>query len=175
MKKQVMFVLTLVLAVVLLIPFTAIGAEPEDDLVYGITTDGDIHMVSPSTGVYTVAATITNCINNNSSGPNGLAYDPSTNRIYYTEYPEQAATGHPLDGQADLYFIDFDTGIETFAGLLPGEVANADFYEGKYYYIAGGGILGFTDNLYEVTYGDDRHCSHPCQHQQRRSRLWFLG
>lgn len=151
MKKAIYPLLVLALILGASLPLAAtVGAEPGNDLVFGITSDGEIHEVNPNDGTYTVVGMIEKCINTHSSGPNGLAYDPLTNRIYYTEYPDQRATGHPYDNEADLYFIDLDSGDETYAGKLPGEIADADIYDGKYYYIAGGGRAGFTDDLYEV-------------------------
>ena len=144
MKKIVYLVLVLALTLGASLPLaTKVGAESGDDLVYGITSTGEIHEVNSNDGTYTKVGEIDNCINTHSSGPNGLAYDPLTNRIYYTEYPDQSATGHPYNSMADLYFIDLVSGNETYAGILPGEIADADIYDGKYYYIAGGGRAGF--------------------------------
>ena len=151
MKKIIYLVLVLALILGASLPLTTtVGAESGNDLVFGITSSGEIHEVNPNDGTYTTVGEIDKCINGHPSGPNGLAYDPLTNRIYYTEYPDQSATGHPYNNVADLYFIDLVSRNETYAGTLPGEIADADIYDGKYYYIAGGQIAGFTDDLYEV-------------------------
>lgn len=145
--KKGFIVIAIVIAMILSLPLSAMaGADPDCDLVFGITSSGEIHKVSPYDATSWVkVGEIDNCINTHASGPNGLAYYPQTNRIYYTEYPDQNG-----DNETDFYYIDLGTGVEVYAGALPGEIADADIYQGKYYYIAGGGSTGFTDDLYEV-------------------------
>lgn len=72
-----------------------------------------------------------------SATPNGLAYDGENKRMYYCDY--QTTT--------TLYF--WDGTKELIAGSLPGEIAAADFDEGKYYFITGPPA---SDDLYEVTF-----------------------
>lgn len=76
--------------------------------------------------------------------PNGLAYDGVSRRMYYCNYRTSAPR--------DLYFWDYSTGSEVLAGNLGVENAAADFYKGKYYYIAS---LPASDDLYEVTLNKD--------------------
>ena len=144
--KKIFIIIAIVIAMILSLPLsTMAGVDPDCDLVFGITSSGEIHEVNPNDGTYTKVGEIYNCINTHASGPNGLAYHPQTNRIYYTEYPDQNG-----DNETDFYYIDLGTGVEVYVGTLPGEIADADIYQGKYYYIAGGQITGFTDDLYEV-------------------------
>jgi len=71
-----------------------------------------------------------------SAGPNGLAYDAVNGRFYYCDYPSTTT----------LYFWD---GTQQVAGLLEQNIAAADFYDSKYYYIAG---KPPTDDLYVVEF-----------------------
>jgi hypothetical protein len=75
------------------------------------------------------------------NGPNGNAYDPVNNRLYFTEYK----------GSDQLWFIDLneDPIINKFhAGSLSGgSVACGAWYNGKYYYIPQN-----TGTLYEVIF-----------------------
>jgi len=145
--RKIFIIIAIVIAMILSLPLsTMAGVDPDCDLVFGITSSGEIHKVSPYDATSWVkVGEIDNCINTHASGPNGLAYHPQTNRIYYTEYPDQND-----DNETDFYYIDLGTGVEVYVGTLPGEIADADIYQGKYYYIAGGQITGFTDDLYEV-------------------------
>lgn len=92
------------------------------------------------------------------AGPNGLAYDEDNGRLYYCEY-------YSSGGTAELWFYDGTENVyETIEGVLPGHkyigeipagsgsagITNADFWDGKYYY-----IYGATDDLYEVTFDAD--------------------
>lgn len=119
---------------------------PVDNVVYGTQrTTGNIWQVDPTTGDATLAFTapIPPFRSGSPGSPNGLAYDTENSRWYYTEY-----TGGG-DATAELFFHD---GVsQTFAGNLTGAIACADFYDGKYYYIAGNP----TDDLYEVTFNLD--------------------
>jgi hypothetical protein len=74
--------------------------------------------------------------------PNGLGYDETTQRMYYVDY----RTGSLPE---TLYFWDYNTATEYIAGDLPNQIAAADCYNGKYYYIAS---YPATDDLYEVTF-----------------------
>lgn len=118
----------------------------EKIVVYGTErATGNIWEVDATTGDATLVFTAPEPPSRSYSpgSPNGLAYDTINDRLYYTEY---------LGGgnrNSDLYFYD---GVgQTFAGTLTGTIACADFYAGKYYYIAGNP----TDDLYEVTFNAD--------------------
>ena len=88
--KKIFIIIAIVIAMILSLPLsTMAGVDPDCDLVFGITSSGEIHEVNPNDGTYTKVGEIYNCINTHASGPNGLAYHPQTNRIYYTEYPDQ--------------------------------------------------------------------------------------
>jgi hypothetical protein len=68
--------------------------------------------------------------------PNGNAYDPQNNRLYYSVKPNK------------LYFYDFagNQVDATNGNPTPGDVACGSFYNGKYYYIPQNSNI-----LYEVT------------------------
>jgi len=106
--------------------------------VYGIERySGEVYGVDVLTGetaliFTTVAPPKTNV------GPNGLAYDGENKRFYYCDYT----------GTSTLYF--WDGTQELVAGPLPyGNIAAADFDDGKYYFITGPPP---SDDLYEVTF-----------------------
>jgi hypothetical protein len=133
-------------------------AQPASDTLYGIMSTGAIHAVDPIAPSYSLVDTTENCPTEHGSGPNGLAYDQYLNRMYYTEYPDtDDGVGGDPDGQTSLYFSELDDADpnETFAGFIPGEVACGDIYQGDYYYVAGGQITGFTDDLYRVEFFGD--------------------
>jgi hypothetical protein len=76
-----------------------------------------------------------------SAKPNGLAYDGVNQRMYYCTYQSSPTT---------LYFWD---GTENVAGDLGAvQIADADFYNSKYYYITGPPA---SDDLYEVVFNAD--------------------
>jgi len=75
-----------------------------------------------------------------SAKPNGLAYDGVSGRMYYCDYQYTTT----------LYFWD---GVENVAGPLTVEIAAADCYGGKYYYIDS--APPGTDDLYEVAFNPD--------------------
>jgi hypothetical protein len=68
--------------------------------------------------------------------PNGNAYDPQNNRLYYSVKPNK------------LYYYDFagNQVDATNGNTTPGDVACGSFYNGKYYYIPQN-----SSNLYQVT------------------------
>lgn len=79
-----------------------------------------------------------------SAKPNGLAYDAANERMYYCTYQSTPTT---------LYFWDYSTGTENVAGNLGNvQIADADLYNGKYYYITGPPA---SDDLYEVAFNAD--------------------
>lgn len=122
---------------------------PTENIVYGIQRNtGKIFKVDPLTAdadeVYQI--TLESGLSFSNIGPNGLAYDKDGGYLYFVNYP----------GLAKLYLSD--TSTQEYLGNLPGEIACADFFDGKYYYIAGGPTSsygGATDDLYEVTFKAD--------------------
>ena len=113
------------------------GCNPIGD-VYGIKRNsGEVYGVDVLTGetalIFTTVAPPTSNV-----GPNGLAYDGGNKRFYYCDYT----------GTSILYF--WDGTQELVAGPLPyGDIAAADFDDGKYYFITG---PPKSDDLYEVTF-----------------------
>ena len=108
--------------------------------VYGIERDtGKVWGVDVVTGnTAEIFTTVTPPKTN--VGPNGLAYDGLNRRFYYCDYTSTDW----------LYF--WDGTQELVAGLLPGEIADADFDDGKYYFITGPPP---SDDLYEVFFNAD--------------------
>ncbi|GAG73567.1 unnamed protein product [marine sediment metagenome] len=106
--------------------------------VYGIKRNsGEVYGVDVLTGetalIFTTVAPPTSNV-----GPNGLAYDGENKRFYYCDYT----------GTRTLYF--WDGTQELVAGPLPyGNIAAADFDDGKYYFITG---PPKSDDLYEVIF-----------------------
>jgi len=108
--------------------------------VYGIQRKtGKVFGVDVTTGetaeIFTTVAPPTG-----NAKPNGLAYDGKNGRMYYCDYQPTTT----------LYF--WDGTQELVAGTLPGEIAAADFDDGKYYFITG---PPQSDDLYEVTFNAD--------------------
>ena len=137
--KKVLFPILAVLLVMAFIPVVGLAADG-GPTVYGIKRySAQIYEIDPTTGAATLEFTATSPVTGGSATPNGLAYDSDNNRFYYATYT----------GAADLYFYD---GTQTKAGDLTGQIACADYYDGKYYYIDGGPPVpaGATDDLYEV-------------------------
>lgn len=113
-------------------------------ILYGLErSNGKIYEIDVLTGTSTEIYDNEPPPPEGSATPNGLAYDPVNNRFYYTNYQ---------NSPFKLYFWDADTDTETVAGTISGQVAAADFWNGKYYYITGPPA---SDDLYEVTFGPD--------------------
>jgi len=81
-------------------------------------------------------------LNSHVNGPNGNAYDPDNNRLYYSKY---ASPDY-------LYFYDFANPVNNPAGKLTesGMVACGGWYKGEFYYIPQG-----TGKLYKASFDDD--------------------
>lgn len=111
-------------------------------IVYGMTRyTGDVYKINLVTGTAELSFSSIAPIPG-SATPNGLGYDAANGRMYYCNYPTVTT----------LYFWDYETGTETVAGVLSRSNGAADFYNGKYYYIA---APGASDDLYEVTFNAD--------------------
>lgn len=150
MKRLLVILLALVLALGMTIPLAGLAMAQDEPVIYGVQrSTGEIYEINPLDGSYSLVFTapIPPLRSYSPGSPNGLAYDTDNDRLYYTQYPGTVAN------TAELYF--HEGGTQTYAGLLNGEIADADFYEGKYYYIAGGPNTGATDDLYEVTFNSD--------------------
>lgn len=68
--------------------------------------------------------------------PNGLAYDPDNERLYFTTVMPN-----------ELYGYDLNTDTQWYAGDVTGSLACGAWWDGHYYYIPQG-----TDNLYMVSF-----------------------
>ena len=114
-------------------------------IVYGMERNtGDVWKINVPMGTAELSFSSTNSPPASAS-PNGLAFDFINMRMYYCDY----RTG---SSPRPLYFWDYETSSETQAGTIPVENAAADFYNGKYYYIAS---YPGTDDLHEVTLNPD--------------------
>ena len=83
----------------------------------------------------------TSPLNSHINGPNGNAYDPDNNWLYYSKYASPDS----------LYFYDFVTPVNNYAGPLPGgQVASGAWYNGEYYYIPQS-----SGNLYKTSFNVD--------------------
>jgi len=121
---------------------------PEESMIFGIerTANRPILKIDPMTGdIQNIFETDINSFSMN--GPNGLAFDSGSGTFYYVTYPYNSAYGN-----ATLFrYVLGETAAEEL-DTLDHEIACADFYDGKYYYIAGGPTIGATDDLYEVVF-----------------------
>jgi len=115
------------------------------DIIYGIERySGDIYSVDVATCTKNLEFSMVPPPPEGSAKPNGLAYDEFTGRFYYCDYQSTST----------LYFWDGAT--ETVAGSIYSKnlggsgIANADFYDGTYYFID-----GQTDDLYGVILNPD--------------------
>lgn len=107
--------------------------------LYGLERyHGNVYSIDVLSGASTLEFT-TIAPPKGSAKPNGLAYDAVNDRVYYCDYQYTTT----------LYFWDT---TEHNAGSLTGEIACADFYNGKYYYITG---PPSSDDLYEVAFNAD--------------------
>lgn len=110
--------------------------------MYGILRNtGDVYSIDALNGTSTLLFEMPTPPGANNASPNGLAFNSSNGYLYYTDY--QLGTANDT-----LYFWDGTT--QHVAGQITGSVANADFFNGKYYYIPTN-----TDDLYEVVFYDE--------------------
>ena len=127
---------------------SAVACDLDDAaIVYGIKRyTGDVYEVdaldgSSSSLIFTIEG-----VPVGSAKPNGLAYDSMNDRLYFCEYQNNLS----ID-PTTLYFWD---GVQqqTAGELGTVQIADAAFYNGKYYYITGPPA---SDDLYEVTFNAD--------------------
>jgi len=143
MKRMVLVFMVAVIAAMLL-PAAAMAA----DTVYGMERGtGTIWQIEPVTGIANPIKTVGPPPAWSSISPNGLAYEPDSGRIYFTQY------GEPDGRPSQLYFWDGFQLVD--AGPLSGEVAAATISGGRYYYIVGGPSGQRTDDMYVVTFASD--------------------
>jgi hypothetical protein len=95
---------------------------------------GDLYAVNVSAGIATKIADLGGAYGTGSY-PNGAAWDPVNERLYFT------------DSIGDLHFWSEGSGV-TYAGALDGgRIADGAFHDGKYFYIANN-----TDDVQEVLF-----------------------
>ena len=106
----------------------------------GSSTNVEIYELNVTMGTATLLTTLTGGYTS-PSNPNGNAWDPVNNRLYFTNA-----------GTKELFFWDFDATTTAVipAGTTVGTVAGAGFFNGAYYYISNG-----TDDLRKVTFNPD--------------------
>ena len=110
-------------------------------VLYGINVigNGKVYGIDVLAGTSWVEFDITSPPDTTGVGPNGLAYDAQNERFYFCNYPNTTT----------LYFWD---GTQQVAGSLPEDIADADFYNGNYYFITGPPA---SDDLYVVEFNTD--------------------
>ena len=146
MKKVFLPILALVLALGLAIPMalptSPVQAAGSWQLLYttesipsGTSTNANIYEINVTTGTTKLLATLPG-VHVSTSNPNGNAWDPVNNRLYFTNNTNKA-----------LYFWDFSSATANTAGTTAGVANGASFYNGAYYYIANG-----QDDLRRVTF-----------------------
>lgn len=115
-----------------------VESDEDAEYVYGISNDEGVIYAVDLANKTSVAIFDTDLDAGNENWPNGLAYDPTTERLYY------------VDEDGKLYFIDpSDPGAgETHAGTVGALNAGATFYEGDYYYVPHDG----DDDLHRVSF-----------------------
>lgn len=124
-------------------------------VVYGIERNtGNVYGVDVLSGASSLEFTITPPPALGSAKPNGLAYDPVNGRFYFVDY-QPTTTLYLWDGisQQTAGSLLLDA-----AGAPVGDIADADFYDGKYYFVTG---PPSSDLLYEVAFNADGTASGP--------------
>lgn len=168
MKRKRFLVLAALAVAVGLVTAMAVPVAGDDGpKLYGIQSEtGWICEIDVGTATETQVFHVQPPVSLNGSRPNGLAFDGPNNRLYYATYK----------APNDLYFYDGST--QVYAGYLGHEIAAADFYDGKYYYIAGG-PAGKTDDLYEVAFNANGTMASVTPHLNITAALdhrwWFYG
>jgi hypothetical protein len=95
---------------------------------------GDIYAIDMNSMTATLVFDVPNVLSSSPNYPNGNAYDPVNQRVYFSV-------------PGSLYFYEIGAGDYTYAGAVSGTVACGAWYIGKYYYVS-----QETDDLYEVTF-----------------------
>ncbi len=102
---------------------------------------GDLYEIDPTAGTAYRLADIVDPIPSNVNSPNGLAYDATTGRLYFS-------VGEEGSTSSDLYFWD---GVAmVFAGSVGGQTGGATMLDGRYYF-----VRNATSNLMSVTFDLD--------------------
>jgi uncharacterized repeat protein (TIGR01451 family) len=151
MKKKigaVLLVVALALGLTVSLAPTAAQAVIDPVVIYGTrlgTYGGDIYEIDVANQTATLEKDIdynsATSPPNNTSWPNGNAFDGMNNRLYFSTIE---------DGYSDLYFYDFDGATPHGPWTLDALSAGAGFYQGKYYYIDNN-----TANLRAVSFNAD--------------------
>ena len=118
--------------------------EPEPpcipiDLIFGVKGNGELWEIDMSEGTEVLLAEVIN-LSGNSAWPNGIAFDPVNERLYYADGNDRQT----------VYFYDFETGNNIWAGEAEGIIAGAEIAQGAYWYVENG-----TNKFKKVTLGDD--------------------
>jgi len=116
-------------------------------ILYGIERyTGKVYEVDVLSGASSLEFTITPPPALGSAKPNGLAYDPAGDgRWYFCDY-QPTTTLYFWDGISQQ--VAGDLTVDD-VGAPVGDIADADFYDGKYYFVTG---PPSSDLLYEVTF-----------------------
>jgi hypothetical protein len=118
------------------------AAHAQNFVLYGATTGGAIYEVDPEAKTSVQVA-------NFGSNINGLAWDPTTERLYF------ARTLTTNNGDGGLYY--WDRATNTFSGellsatSLLGAMDNGSYYNGAIWYVDGNGE---TDTMYRLSLSD---------------------
>jgi len=123
--------------------------DDANGIVYGMQrSTGDVYLIDVPSGTASLSFSSV-APNPTNISPNGLAYDGVNLRMYYADY-RTGTNPRPLY----MWSYGATPPTETQVGTLAIGVENAaaDFYSGKYYYIAS---YPGTDDLYEVTFDTD--------------------
>lgn len=108
--------------------------------------DGDLYQVDPTTGAATLLYDFASDPSTNVFSPNGLAFDPVREWLYFS----LDADGSSASGPEEIYY--FDTNGGTPDPVLVGTVDqfpifNASWHEGEYYFIP-----NQSDDLWKITF-----------------------
>lgn len=106
---------------------TDLSSCNSEAVLYGVERGtGDLYTIDVIGGTAALLRDIDDPAIGNVNSPNGLAYDATTGRLYFSAYEGEGVT------ECELYFYD-GTNV-TPAETVPGLVAGATFYNGEYYY-----------------------------------------
>jgi len=110
--------------------------------VYGVEqVSGDLYEIDVVGSTATKIADIVDPVPENKNSPNGLAWDPTTDRLYFSAHI-------PTDTSSVLWF--WEGGTTFLAGEIPGVATGATFFESEYYY-----VKNATDDLVKVQFSTD--------------------
>ena len=123
--------------------------------VYGIERyTGNVYEVDVLSGASSLVFTITPPPAVGSAKPNGLAYNDANGFIYFCDY-QPTTTLYFWDGASQQTAGSL---LLDAAGAPVGDIADADFYNGEYYFVTG---PPYSDLLYKVSFNADGTASGP--------------